>query len=77
MTVGSKMHETLASLQSLAGDMKHFALETEDKTAKKMFADYAEQLENIANGFRGRVNYIEQQEPQYKVMQQARQEQQQ
>ncbi|MDI6710605.1 MAG: DUF1657 domain-containing protein [Thermoanaerobacterales bacterium] len=75
MTVGTKMHQALASLQTLAGDMKGFALETEDKTAKQMFASYAEQLENIANGFRGRVNYIEQQEPQYKVMQQAQQKQ--
>lgn len=75
MTVGTKMHQALAGLQTLAGDMKTFALETEDKTAKQMFANYAEQLENIANGFRGRVNYIEQQEPQYKVMEQAQQKQ--
>lgn len=71
MTIGQKMHQTLATLQHTAGEMKSYALETQDKNAKKMFSDYADQLENIANGFRGRVNYIEQQEPQYKVFEQA------
>lgn len=67
MTIGTKMHQTLASLESATASMKTFALETQDKTAKKMFSDYAHQLENICQGFRGRVNYIEQEEPQYKV----------
>ncbi len=71
MTIGQKMHQTLATLQQTAGEMKSYALETQDKNAKKMFSDYADQLENIANGFKGRVNYIEQQEPQYKVFEQA------
>lgn len=71
MTIGQKMHQTLATLQSTAGDMKSYALETQDKNAKQMFSDYADQLEKIANGFKGRVNYIEQQEPQYKVFEQA------
>lgn len=75
MTIGQKMHQTLATLQSTAGDMKSFALETQDKNAKKMLSDYADQLENIAEGFRGRVNYIETQEPQYKVFEQAEREQ--
>ncbi|MBO8128036.1 MAG: DUF1657 domain-containing protein [Peptococcaceae bacterium] len=75
MTIGQKMHQTLAQLQSLAGDLKSYALETQDQTAKQQFSDYANQLENIANGFRGRVNYIEQQEPQYKVLQQQQQQQ--
>lgn len=67
MTVGTKMHQTLSSLTSAAASMKTFALETDDKNAKQMFSDYARQLESIVQGFQGRVNYIEQQEPQYKV----------
>jgi hypothetical protein len=68
MTIGQKMHQCLASLQSAAGDLKSFALDTQDQNAKKMFSDYANQLENIAQGLRGRVNYIEREEPQYKVL---------
>ncbi|MDA8097411.1 MAG: DUF1657 domain-containing protein [Desulforudis sp.] len=75
MTVGQKMHQTLATLQSCAGDMKSYALETQDTNAKKMFADFANQLETITEGFKGRVNYIEQQEPQYKVFERAQQQQ--
>jgi hypothetical protein len=75
MTVGQKMHQTLASLQGLAGDMKSYALETQDQNAKQMFSNYAGQIENIAQGFQGRVNYIEQEEPQYKALQQQQQQQ--
>jgi len=71
MTVGTKMHETLATLESAKANLKTFALETEDKTAKKMFAEYSQQLESICQGMKARCDYIEQQEPQYKVFQNA------
>jgi hypothetical protein len=38
-----------------------------------MFSDYSKQLEEIKNGIKGRVNYLEQQEPQYKVFEQQEQ----
>lgn len=74
MTVGQKLHTTLATLESAAANMKSFALDTQDQTAKQMFNDYATQLDNICNSFKGRVNYIEQQEPQYKARQPQRQQ---
>jgi len=77
MTIGNKMHSTLASLEGAAANMKTFALETEDKTAKQMFAQYAQQLDSICQGLTSRCNYIEQQEPQYKVFQNMMQPQQQ
>lgn len=77
MTIGEKMHMTLASLESAAANMKTFALDTQDQTAKQMFSQYAQQLESICQGMQGRCNYIEQQEPQYKVFQQSQQQQQQ
>jgi hypothetical protein len=40
-----------------------------------MFSDLAKQLEQIEKSFIGRVNYIEQQEPQYKVYEQNQQQQ--
>lgn len=77
MTVGTMMHQTLASLEGAKANMKTFALQTEDKTAKQMFAQYANQLESICQGMSSRCNYIEQQEPQYKVFQNMLQPQQQ
>lgn len=73
MTVGTKMHQTLASLEGAMANMKQFALETEDQNAKEMFSSYAQQLNAICQGMAGRCNYIEQQEPQYKVYQQTQQ----
>lgn len=70
MTIGEKMHQTLASLEGAAANLKTFSLDTQEPTAKKMFASYAQQLESMCQGLRGRVNYIEHQEPQYKVLQQ-------
>ncbi len=69
MTIGTKMHTTLNNLESCIVDMKNFALQTEDSNAKKQFSSYAEQLESISQGFKGRVNYVESQEPEYKVYQ--------
>lgn len=70
MTVGEKMHQTLASLEGAAANLKTFALETQDINVKKMFSDLNQQVEGICQTLRGRVNYIEQQEPQYKIEQQ-------
>lgn len=77
MTIGIQMHQTLTSLEGAVADLKTYALQTEDKNAKKQFTDYANQLDSIAQGLKGRVNYLESQEPQYKVFQKAQQPQQQ
>lgn len=69
MTVGTKMHQTLSSLEGAAADLKTYALETQDQGAKQMFTDLNKQLEGICQTLKGRVNYIEQQEPQYKMKQ--------
>ncbi|MFZ5596622.1 MAG: DUF1657 domain-containing protein [Bacillota bacterium] len=67
MTVGTQMHQTLASLQGAAASLKTFALETQDPGAKQMFNDLNRQVEGICSALSGRVNYIEEQEPQYKM----------
>ncbi len=46
--------------------MKTFALETQDKQAKKSFEQLAQTFDNALNELKGREQYIEQQEPQYK-----------
>ncbi|MBO8168952.1 MAG: DUF1657 domain-containing protein [Thermoanaerobacteraceae bacterium] len=77
MTVGQKMHQTLAGIQSAAATLKTFALETQDKQAQQDFQNYSQQLESIEQGLKQRINYIEQQEPSYKMQQQAQLAQQQ
>jgi len=74
LTVGNKMHTTLSSLTGAATSLKTFGLETEDQNAKQMFFSWSEQVANVAKSLEGRVNYIEQQEPQYKVTKQTQQQ---
>lgn len=77
MTIGEKMHQALAGLEGAKATLETFALDTQDQMAKNQFNQYATQLEDICNGLKSRVNYIEQQEPQYNVKQQAQQQAQQ
>ncbi len=74
MTIGKKLHQTLASLRSAKADMETFSLSTEDKNAQKMYSDFENQLDSMINSFAGRVNYVEQQEPQYNVKKQIQQQ---
>lgn len=74
MTVGKKMHQTLAQLRGAKSDMETFSFSTEDQNAQKLFADCCDQLDNVINSFAGRVNYVEQEEPQYKVKEQMQQQ---
>lgn len=66
MTVGTQMQKAIAGIQSAAATMKTFALETEDKTAKQEFQDIAQSLDSALEVLKGRQQYIEEQEPQYK-----------
>lgn len=75
MTVGQKLHQTLNSIDSAQIQLKTFSMDTQDQNAKQQFIDYANQLESISKGLKGRINYAEQEEPQYKVYQPQQQQQ--
>ena len=66
MTVGTQMQQAIATVQSAAATMKTFALETQDKQAKKSFEELARTFDSALSELKGRGQYIEQQEPQYK-----------
>ncbi len=66
MTVGTQMKQAIARIQSASATMKTFSLETEDKQAKAEFEKIARQLDDTLEVLKGRQNYIESQEPQYK-----------
>jgi len=72
MTVGKKLEQTLANLQSVQADLKSYALETEDAKAQNMFNEFDAQLNNVVDGLMGRLNYVKKQEPQYDMTQQIR-----
>ena len=77
MTVGTKLHQTLNSIDAAQIQLKTFSMDTQDQNAKQQFINYANQLENISQGLKGRINYAEQEEPQYKQYQSPQQQQQQ
>ncbi|AKA69602.1 DUF1657 domain-containing protein [Clostridium scatologenes] len=66
MTVGTQMQQAIAGIQSAAATMKTFALETEDKSAKQDFQQIAKNLDSALEVLKGRQEYIQEQEPQYK-----------
>lgn len=66
MTVGTQMQKAIAGIQSAAATMKTFALETEDKSAKKDFQQISQNLDDALKILEGRQQYIQEQEPQYK-----------
>lgn len=66
MTVGTQMQQAIAGIQSAAATMKTFALETQDKQAKQEFQQIADQLDCSLEVLKGRQQYIQEQEPQYR-----------
>lgn len=68
MSVATQMQQAIATVQSAAASMKTFALETQDQQAKQMFQEISQSLDDSLNKLKGRQQYIEEQEPQYKSM---------
>lgn len=66
MTVGTQLQQAIASVQSAAASIKTFSLETQDQEAKKTFQQLSQTLDDAVVTLKGRQQYIEQQEPQYK-----------
>lgn len=66
MTVASQVKTTLASLKSAQASLEQFALETQNQEAKTLFTNAAGQTEQIVQQIEGRVQQLENEEPQYK-----------
>ncbi|MDY0408036.1 DUF1657 domain-containing protein [Virgibacillus soli] len=66
MTVGTQLKQTVAGLKSAQASLETFAIQTENKQAKQMFTDAAEQTQRVLDLVEPRVKEIEQEEPQYK-----------
>lgn len=66
MTVGSQVKQTIAGLKSAQASFEQFALQTENKQAKQLYENAAQQTQAILQSVEPRVQQIEQEEPQYK-----------
>ncbi|HLR01494.1 MAG TPA: DUF1657 domain-containing protein [Virgibacillus sp.] len=66
MTVGTQMQQTIASCESTLASLKTFSLETQDQNAKQMFENMAQQQQSILDNLNARLQYIQNEEPQYK-----------
>ncbi len=67
MTVGQNVQQALAMLKTAAGNFNTFAMETQDSSAQQMYMDFSKQLDQMVGELSLRVEYLENQEPQYKV----------
>ncbi len=66
MTVGTQVQQTIAGLKSAQASFEQFALQTENKQAKKMYQNAAQQTQTIVQSVEPRMQQIQQEEPQYK-----------
>lgn len=74
MTTGTKVHQALGMMKMLSGNFHTFAMDTQDPMAKQMYTGFSTQMDQMVNDFANRINYIEQQEPQYKMENMAQQQ---
>ncbi len=66
MTVSSDVKTCLASLKSAQASLEQFALSSQNQEAKTLFQNAAQTTQQVVDQLQGRVQQIEQQEPQYK-----------
>jgi hypothetical protein len=67
MTVGENLHQSLTALESEKSNLESYALQTQDSQAQQTFTNCANQVDQVVNDLKSRINYIEGEEPQYKV----------
>lgn len=66
MTVATQVKQAIAGLKSVQASFEQFALQTENKQAKQLYTNAAEQTKQVLQSVEPRIAEIEQEEPQYK-----------
>jgi len=66
LTISSDVKTCLASLKSAQASLEQFALGTQNQEAKNLFENASKTTQQVVQQIEGRVQQIEQQEPQYK-----------
>lgn len=65
MTVGTKIQQTVASAESVSANLKTFALDTDNKQAKQLYNQLAQNMDSIVQQLKTREQQIMTEEPQY------------
>jgi hypothetical protein len=65
LTVVTQVNQTLAGLKSAQASFETFALQTENKKAKQLYQNAAEQTQSIIDSLVPRLEEIQKEEPQY------------
>lgn len=66
MTVGTEVKQTIAGLKGAQASFEQFALQTDNKQAKQIYQQAAQQTQAVLQSVEPRMQQIEQEEPQYK-----------
>lgn len=66
MTVINKLSQTLEMLKSCESNCNTFSMDTNDENAKQMYKQMSDSLKQCTDMLQGRINYVADQEPQYK-----------
>ncbi|WP_099191309.1 DUF1657 domain-containing protein [Tepidibacter mesophilus] len=69
MSTINKLEQALAGAKGLASQFKTFSLDTDDQNAKQMFNQLSQNAEDMAQQLQGRVEYVKNEEPQYRQQQ--------
>jgi hypothetical protein len=65
MTVGTQVKQALAGLKSVQASFETFALQTENKNAKELYQQAAQQTQSVLDSLEPRLQEITSEEPQY------------
>lgn len=65
MTVGTQVKQALASLKSAQASFETFALATDNKNAKQLYQQAAQQTQSVLQSLEPRLQEILTEEPQY------------
>ncbi|MGA9175421.1 MAG: DUF1657 domain-containing protein [Thermoactinomyces sp.] len=65
MTVGTKIQQTIASAESVAANLRSFALDTNNQQAKQMYNQLAQNIDTVVQQLKTREQEIMSEEPQY------------
>ncbi|NLK21592.1 MAG: DUF1657 domain-containing protein [Epulopiscium sp.] len=66
MPTNTKLEKALAGAQGLSADLKTFSQDTDDQAAKQMFDQLSCTAQNIAQSIQTRLDFVKDQEPQYR-----------
>ncbi|WP_040982453.1 DUF1657 domain-containing protein [Oceanobacillus jeddahense] len=66
MTVGTEVKQTIAGLKSAQASFEQFSLQTDNKQAKQLYQQAAQQTQAILQSVEPRMQELEKEEPQYK-----------